>query len=206
MNTNTTHYSKTGTAVIAAAFILLLVSLPASAARMFRAPTTPAPQTLDSWTDVIAHANTPADICRVVKSRIRYVSDASAKDEWQDSQLTWQRRKGDCEDFAITVRDLCTAQGIKAEVVVFYPRESRQGHAVTLGEWNGGMWMSSNGSFERVNSEDDARERIARENSWPNDVATLYTDKSTKVMSSTRVSVTLQSGSMQVVRPERAVW
>lgn len=121
---------------------------------------------------VEAVGNTPHDVCTAVRNRINYISDNG--DTWQSAAETWARRAGDCEDFAIVVRDLCRAKGITANVYVFYPTTSNTGHAVTIGHSIDGMWMSSNGSFERVTSLADARNAIIRRHGWINDSVAHY--------------------------------
>ena len=106
----------------------------------------------------------PVDICATVRNRIRYARELG--DNWQSANETWMLRTGDCEDFAIVVRDLCRAKGIAADVYAFHSKAHDIGHAVTIGSSSGGMWMSSNGSFQRVRSISDARSTIARSLHW----------------------------------------
>ena len=121
---------------------------------------------------VAAIGNTPQDICRAVRNRVRYTSDTG--DTWQSAGDTWARRAGDCEDFAIAVRDLCRAKGIQADVHVFYSKTRNAGHAVTIGRSADGLWMSSNGSFERVTSLADARNTITRRHGWTGEKLAQY--------------------------------
>ena len=121
---------------------------------------------------VEAIGNRPSDVCTAVRNRMRYTSDIG--DTWQSSSESWKRRKGDCEDFAVAVRDLCRAKNISAYVHVFYSKTSRAGHAVTIGRSTDGLWMSSNGSFERITSVADARNTIVRRYGWTGDSIATY--------------------------------
>ena len=121
---------------------------------------------------VMAIGDTAQDICRAIRNRVRYTSDSG--DTWQSAGDTWARRAGDCEDFAIAVRDLCRAKGIAADVHVFYPKTRKAGHAVTIGRSSDGLWMSSNGSFERVASVTDARNIIKRRHGWSGETVAGY--------------------------------
>jgi predicted transglutaminase-like cysteine proteinase len=121
---------------------------------------------------VEAIGNRPSDVCTAVRNRMRYTSDIG--DTWQSASESWKRRKGDCEDFAVAVRDLCRAKKMAADVHVFYSKTSRAGHAVTIGRSPDGLWMSSNGSFERITSVADARNTIVRRYGWTGDIIAAY--------------------------------
>lgn len=130
------------------------------------------PRTASRNLPTTAIGNTAQDICRAVRNRVRYTSDTG--DTWQSAAVTWERQAGDCEDFAIIVRDLCRAKSIDANVHVFYSKTRNSGHAVTIGRSADGMWMSSNGSFERVTSLADARSTITRRHGWTGDTVAQY--------------------------------
>ncbi len=119
-----------------------------------------------------ATGNTPRDVCNSVRNRIRYTSDTG--DTWQSADESWARRKGDCEDFAIAVRDLCRAKGIFADVYVFYSKTRNVGHAVAIGRSADGLWMSCNGSFERITSLVNACTTIVRHHGWTGESITAY--------------------------------
>ncbi len=131
-----------------------------------------APRQSNTSLPVEAIGNSARDVCNAVRNRIRYTSDTG--DTWQTAGQSWNRRKGDCEDFAIAVRDLCRAKGISADVHVFYSKTSSAGHAVAIGRSADGLWMSSNGSFERVTSIADARNTIVRRHGWTGESVAAY--------------------------------
>lgn len=108
--------------------------------------------------------NSPQEICRAVRSHVRYVPDEI--DYWQTLEETWNRRAGDCEDFAIAVRDLCLAQGLDAEIYIFHAKNREAGHAVVIGRWNGIVWMSSNGNYRNIGNIENAQENMIREFQW----------------------------------------
>lgn len=114
----------------------------------------------EDWS-AVAHAyDTPREICRMIERSIRYTTEKA--DQWSPSQDTWSRGRGDCEDFAICIQELCRLSGLPARVQLYFPAGGREGHAVLVGEWNGKMWFSSNGSYEEVKSEEEVRARVAR--------------------------------------------
>lgn len=113
------------------------------------------------WTEVEHTYASPREICRVVDQNIRYSKEET--DNWSPAQATWGRGRGDCEDFAICIQELCRLSGISAKVHLYFPATGgREGHAVLVGEWNGKVWFSSNGTYEEVKSEQDVRRRVAR--------------------------------------------
>ncbi len=117
-------------------------------------------------------ADSPQAICTLVRERIRYQADKT--DEWQTGEQTWERKTGDCEDFAATVRDLCLARGFNAQIVIFHAQDRNSAHAVAFGEWNGITWMSSNGGYEQVHNIATAQERVIREFGWYYDRVAMY--------------------------------
>lgn len=113
-----------------------------------------------AWREVAKAYETPREICRVIDRHVRYVSES--QDQWAAPEATWARGRGDCEDFAIAIQELCRLSGIPAEVHLYFPAGvGREGHAVLVGEWNGKIWFSSNGTYEEVKSEQDVRKRVA---------------------------------------------
>ena len=107
----------------------------------------------------------PRAICSAVKRRVTFVRDRGPEDDWKSARETWDEKSGDCEDFAVLVQRLCEKGNIRAAVYCFYP-PTGSGHAVTLGEWRGQRWMSSNGSFTEVRSIHDAKRKIAHSQGW----------------------------------------
>lgn len=124
------------------------------------------PASKPSWDDASRQVSSPKDACKAVKSRVKYSQDMQREDEWRSGKDTWDRGKGDCEDYAAAVNDLCKEKGFKAEVYVLQPGTTDKAHAVTMGEMDGTLWVSSNGSYEEVKSLHDAKEKIARDLGW----------------------------------------
>ena len=113
------------------------------------------------WADVAQEYSSPREICRLVEKNIRYSTEDA--DQWSAAGQTWARGRGDCEDMAILVQELCNISGMETKVHLYFPSTGRrEGHAVLVGEWNGKTWFSSNGSYEEVKSEEDVRRRVAR--------------------------------------------
>jgi predicted transglutaminase-like cysteine proteinase len=132
--------------------------------------------------DTVANdAPSPDTICSSVKRRVRYQRDIMPEDSWKTAESTWEDRSGDCEDFAVLVKDMCARKNMPATVYRFYPPQG-SGHAVTIGRWQGRMWMSSNGSYVEVYSIDDAKHRVADKHGWNADLVTMKKgEKSRKV-------------------------
>ena len=119
-----------------------------------------------SWSTAAGLPMTPRQVCSAVKQRVKYRRDMTAEDEWRDGRDTWNRRSGDCEDMAACVRDLCKHKGMSAEIYVFRSQTAGKGHAVAIGGSPGELWMSSNGSYQRIRSLADARTEVARAMGW----------------------------------------
>lgn len=113
------------------------------------------------WAEAVAQPfSTPREICRFVEKNVRYKTEAP--DVWSAAEDTWAAGRGDCEDFAIAIQELCRLNGMEAKVHLYFPASGGPGHAVLVGSWNDKMWFSSNGAYEEVKSEQDVRKRVAR--------------------------------------------
>jgi predicted transglutaminase-like cysteine proteinase len=120
--------------------------------RVFHKPT---------WSEVLEQCESPRDVCNVVSRFVGYRTEEI--DRWASADETWQRGRGDCEDFAICIEALCRELGFSATVNLYFPSGLRgDGHAVAVGIWNGRMWMSSNGSYREVGSIDEVKETVAQ--------------------------------------------
>ena len=119
----------------------------------------------NTWESVTDVPRDPRSICSAVKRRVMFVRDRGPSDDWKSARETWNDKSGDCEDFAVLVQRLCEKGDIRSAVYCFYP-PTGSGHAVTLGEWRGQRWMSSNGSFTEVRSINDAKRKIAHSQGW----------------------------------------
>ena len=118
-----------------------------------------------TWSETAAVARSPKEICRRIRARVKYKKELG--DKWTSGKETWKRGYGDCEDFAACVSDLCRQIGLQTRIYMFYNKRSSKGHVVTIGEWRGRMWMSSNGCWATIGSVKDARDKIAASMGWP---------------------------------------
>ncbi len=109
-----------------------------------------------TWKQAKRVGNTPRMACFIVRKHIKYVSDKVKADEWLPGKETWKRGGGDCEDFAVAVWEICYANDLDAHVYVFKSEKPKAAHAVVIGKYKGKMWLSSNGSYEVIESLDDA--------------------------------------------------
>ncbi len=114
-----------------------------------------------AWREAIAASETPSEICRVLSSGVRYRRDR--EDSWQSVEDTWNRGAGDCEDFALCVREFCRTLGIDVEIRIYYPLDCYEGHVVAVGHWNGKQWVASNGKYCEANDDEAIDRYVARE-------------------------------------------
>ena len=113
------------------------------------------------WAEAAQSYATPREICRLVEKNVRYKTEKV--DQWATAEETWTRRSGGCEDFAVLIQQLAQISGMQSKVHLYFPPTAgNEGHAVLVGEWNGKIWFSSNGSYEEVKSEEDVRKRVAK--------------------------------------------
>ncbi len=109
------------------------------------------------WEEAVQNSRSPKDVCGFTADRLRY--SAESGDVWSDPAEIWNRRSGDCEDYAAVVMDMCREAGFEAWVEVYFPRGRGEGHAVAVGPLpEGRYWVSSFGKYETVSS----REEISR--------------------------------------------
>lgn len=102
----------------------------------------------------------PREIARLVEKNVRYKTEKA--DAWSTAEETWVAGRGDCEDFAVLIQELCKLNGMETKVHLYFPQGAgKEGHAVLVGEWNGKMWFSSNGAYEEVKSEEEVKRRVA---------------------------------------------
>lgn len=124
------------------------------------------PSAQQTWDTTARTARDPEAICGAVRSRVKYAADTVPEDEWREGHQTWERRAGDCDDFAVCVDTMCKEKGEASSLYVVASKTTGAAHAVVIGNSNGRMWMSSNGAYENVNSLEDAKDKIARQNGW----------------------------------------
>jgi len=114
-----------------------------------------------NWDDAARECATPRDVCRLVLKHVWYTEEP--RDLWSGPQDTWMKGRGDCEDFAVCIQTLCKQLGFDATVQLFYPpKPGAEGHAMVIGNWNGKIWMSSNGAYNEIRSIDDAKKCASR--------------------------------------------
>lgn len=104
-------------------------------------------------------------IVREVASRMRYEREPTLKDIWQTLEVSFKRKRGDCEDFAIAVLTLCLMAGIRAQMFCTYGKRRKGGRPVTEGHavCVGNGWYSSNGEYHRT---DDFKKHLSRAYGW----------------------------------------
>ena len=171
------HVIRCGERTAAAVFLaLLLLAVDAyGEGRGTAAISTPTVRAHRSWfernfkrysmEEAIALSFSPRDACDIVGRSISYRADIG--DEWCSADETWQRGRGDCEDFAVVVQEICSRIGVEVSVYLFFPTgRNDSGHAVAVGQWMGRYWVSSNGSYEETGSLEGVRELVAREMRW----------------------------------------
>ncbi len=109
--------------------------------------------------EVLAESSTPKALCRAVARHVGYRTEST--DHWSPAADTWENGRGDCEDFAILIQDLCRQSDISADVVLYFSIKGGEGHAVVAGSWEGKSWMSSVGSYEVFDSQEKMDRRVA---------------------------------------------
>ena len=121
--------------------------------RMFHKPT---------WSELLEKCQSPRDVCSLVNRFVGYRTEEV--DRWAPATETWTNGRGDCEDFAVLIETLCNQLGFGQSTVNLYFLSGLrdEGHAVVVGTWEGKMWMSSNGSYEEVQSIDEVKKTVAR--------------------------------------------
>jgi predicted transglutaminase-like cysteine proteinase len=100
----------------------------------------------DSWNTALESSSTPEDLSGHIKRQVRYRSDK--REYWQTGRETWERRRGDCEDFAILMVQMCREKGFSAQMMCY--AAGRKGHAIAVGMWEGRYWILNNGIFTTV--------------------------------------------------------
>jgi hypothetical protein len=117
-----------------------------------------------SWESAIAGTTSPKSISWQVRRHVTY--QIPQAESFKNGQTTWERGYGDCKAFAYCVAALCEAKGIACWVSVVRPIGEPLGHAVTMGVWQGKLWMSSNGIYGEFKSMDEALQALANVNGF----------------------------------------
>jgi hypothetical protein len=103
-------------------------------------------------------------VSRAVLDRVSYASEPG--DDWKPAERTWEEKRGDCEDFAICVTQMCAEAGIQADMYVVYEEGNREAHAIAVGEKDGRTWLSSNGKYKEIESLPEAAGAVSKELGW----------------------------------------
>jgi hypothetical protein len=112
-----------------------------------------------SWDSAVAATTSPASISWQVRRHVTYAT--TEEEAFNNGRETWERGSGDCKAFAFCVADLCEAKDIVCWIAGVRPIGERRGHVVTMGVWQGKMWMSSNGIYGEFKSLEDALKSLA---------------------------------------------
>lgn len=107
-----------------------------------------------SWESAVAGTTSPKSISWQVRRHVTY--QITKAESFENGRETWDRGYGDCKAFAFCVAELCEAKDIVCWVSVVRPVGELRGHAVTMGVWQGKLWMSSNGIYGEFKSLDEA--------------------------------------------------
>lgn len=120
-----------------------------------------------SWNDVIIKEfESPREICEFVRKNIRY--KAEPKDRWCWPKEAWTRGRGDCEEFAVIIHELCMINGFVSEIYVAFSGGFKRtsGHVYVIGDG----WFSSNGEYKQSNTPQLA---MHEQLFWPNAVSRI---------------------------------
>jgi hypothetical protein len=112
-----------------------------------------------SWESAVRATTSPADISWQVRRHVTY--QLTESEPFENGRETWDRGYGDCKAFAFCVAELCEAKDIVCWVSVVRPTGELSGHAVTMGVWQGKLWMSSNGIYGEFKSLNEALKSLA---------------------------------------------
>ena len=117
-----------------------------------------------SWSEVTDVVQSPKEIARRVHTQVDYKTDDV--DNMKSGADTWNDKTGDCEDIAECIVEICKAKGFEAWVEVMFEENNGKAHAIAMGKWEGKLWISSNGSYQTVDSKEEAKRIIARDSGW----------------------------------------
>ncbi len=89
----------------------------------------------------------PEDISKILKNEFRFVDDEKLfgrSDYWQSPEEFWNRKAGDCEDYALFAQQALTHLGFEAYVISIYG-EGGYAHTIAV--------FKQNGKFNVVNED-----------------------------------------------------
>lgn len=103
---------------------------------------------------IVFENNSPKDVCRTVARWIVYKEEPV--DQWSLPAVILDREYGDCEDFAVLIQYICFENGWDSNIILYYSiLNPTYGHAILTGQLNENLWMSSNGSYDVIESLED---------------------------------------------------
>jgi hypothetical protein len=115
-----------------------------------------------TWDEAVSSCRNPGDVCRLAERYIMY--QAEEADRWSTARETWESRRGDCEDFAVLINEMCRQRGWDSRIELYFPADLKEeGHAVVLGRYNGTAWISSLGSYEEIKFPGEEKKIVANE-------------------------------------------
>ena len=122
----------------------------------------------EKWDEIV---DSPAEICYYVRNRFEYSPDPIDSNgyQWMDSKLALALGKGDCEEFATIINEMCWEKKIPSSIYLFYSKKLSVCHAVTIGTFKGKMWMAENGMYYEVLSVEDAFDKYVEMANWNSD-------------------------------------
>ena len=113
-----------------------------------------------TWEQALSECETPRDVCRMVAKHVGYRDQAL--DQWAPGRRVWDRGYGTCQHFAVVIQQMCRERGFDTSIQLYYPLAMNgPGHAVVVGKSNGRIWVSSNGDYREVKSQDEVTKRVA---------------------------------------------
>ena len=103
--------------------------------------------TAETLEEVVKHLDTPEKLSEFLLKHIEFSDHGGCISYWPD--IFYQKRQGNCKDFATFASYVLGKNGYKAQRVtyVFYNKGVRYGHDVATYEMNGALWIMSNGEI-----------------------------------------------------------
>ena len=92
----------------------------------------------DNYERVIKALDTPYKVQAWLYANVKYTKDKSVADRWQSAERTFERRRGDCEDFSIFSNE-CLRDKYTGFFLCMYTKD--KGHATYLVK-KGDKWIS----------------------------------------------------------------
>lgn len=94
------------------------------------AGTVPSPSYLEATQEI----KTPEELSKFLKKKFKFVLDEKhfdSVDYWQSPEEFWQRKKGDCEDYALFSKAILEKLGYEANIISLYGGNG-YAHTVTI--------------------------------------------------------------------------